>query len=220
MISRSFSSRAFLQLFLIDGLLYGLLFWRDYTDPAQMLIAHYISFVAVTDLAVFFLPAEYRRWFNCFRLSSALAFLVLVVALHAKGLDGASLALTLARAAMVIVRLCHAAVQLRAYGPDVASLIRFPETLRCFYRDGSRSERLGCAYLLVGLGLLYFPQLGYWTHYNGGQAGLDDILTGSRPRRALTLRSSCWCSKYLWSLRARAWVCGRWLRRCLLRSGR
>ena len=176
---------AFLQVLIIDLALYGLLFWRDYSDPAQMLVAHYISFVALTDLAVFFLPLHQRRWFNWFRLTSALAFLVLICSLYAKGLDGESLALTLCRGVLVLVRMAHAGLQLRKFGPGYKSLADFPARAARFFNDGNRSERWGCGYLLVGLALLYFPQLGYWTHYNGGEQGLDDILTGLQAQAGL-----------------------------------
>lgn len=42
-----------------------------------MLVAHYISFVAISDLGVLFLPAAAGHWFNVFRLTSGLSYLVL-----------------------------------------------------------------------------------------------------------------------------------------------
>ena len=50
------SQRVFLHILLLDVLLYISLFWRDYHDHGQMLVAHYISFVAITDLGALFLP--------------------------------------------------------------------------------------------------------------------------------------------------------------------
>ena len=183
--SGGYTTAAFRQVLIVDLLLYLALFWRDYSDPAQMLIAHYLSFVAITDLAVLCLPMRSRVWFNLFRLSSGVAFLVLVLALQAKGLDGESLALTALRAGLCGLRIAHALTQLRRWGPTFAQLGAFPERCTRYYRDGTVSQRIGCGYLLVGLGLLYFPHLAYWTHFNGGEARLDDILTGLQAQAGL-----------------------------------
>ena len=183
----AYHASAFRQVVVLDLLLYAALFWRDFHDPAQMLVAHYLSFVAITDLAVFFVPLHARGWFNWFRASSGVAFLVLVIALHTKGLDGESLALTLLRGGLCVMRTAHAIWQLRCWGPNLAELRSFPGQAEAYYRQGTASQRLGCAYLLVGLGLLYFPHLAYWTHFNGGENRLDDILTGLQAQAGLKL---------------------------------
>ncbi len=174
-----------MALLLLDVCLYASLFCRDYQDHGQMLIAHYISFVAITDLGALFLPRERRHWFNVFRFTSGLSFMVLVVALALKGLDGESLALTLARAGLIVARTAHAGYGLYRFGPWWSDLALLPGYIKRYYTWGNASERLGCGYLLVGLALLYFPQLAYWTHYNWGDYRLDDVLTGLQGQAGL-----------------------------------
>tara|TARA_R110000787_G_scaffold15088_18_gene46490 strand:- start:4273 stop:5037 length:765 start_codon:yes stop_codon:yes gene_type:complete len=179
------SQRVFLHILLLDVLLYISLFWRDYHDHGQMLVAHYISFVAITDLGALFLPRSKRHWFNLFRFSSGISFLILVAALHFKGLDGEALTLTGLRALLCIARIAHAGWCLRTSGPGWNELRAFPAHAASFFQNGNRSEKWGCGYLLVGAALLYFPQLAYWTHYNWGADGLDDILTGLQAQAGL-----------------------------------
>lgn len=198
---------AFLQLLIIDALLYVSLFWRDYGDPAQMLIAHYVSFVAITDLAVFFLPRSQRHWFNLFRVSSSIAYLVLIGALAAKGLDGESLALTALRFGLILVRLAHASWLWRCAGPSRQALFEFPGRALAFYRSGDTSQRLGCVYLLIGCALLYFPQLAYWTHFNAGEDRLDDVLTGLQAQAGLNFCIKLFvCEVLVTSATARLWM--------------
>ncbi len=174
-----------MHMLLLDALLYLSLFWRDYHSHGQMLVAHYISFVAITELGALFLPKAERRWFNLFRLSSGVSFLVLVLALAFKDLDGDVLALTVLRCGLSAVRVVHAVWCIRSFGPWGDALRAFPQRASTYFNQGNRSERLGCAYLLVGFALLYFPQLAYWTHYNWGEDGLDDILTGLQAQAGL-----------------------------------
>lgn len=175
----------FLGLIALDVLLYLSLFWRDYSDHGQMLIAHYISFVAITDLGMLFLPRDKRQWANVFRVTSGISFLILVVALALKGLDGESLALTGLRCSLVIARILHGSLLLYRFGPWLSDLKALPSYASAYYRNGNPSEKLGCWYLAVGLALLYFPQLAYWTHYNWGESRLDDILTGLQAQAGL-----------------------------------
>lgn len=185
MLPRNLTQPVFLHMLLIDALLYFSLFWRDYHDPGQMLVAHYISFVAITDLGVLFLPKDKRHWFNLFRFSSGVSFAVLVVALALKGLDGEALALTILRIALCLLRIIHSAWCIKRFGPWWDDLCTFPGQVSRYFQNGNRSERLGCVYLLVGLSLLYFPHLAYWTHYNWGADGLDDVLTGLQAQAGL-----------------------------------
>lgn len=179
------TQRVWLHILLIDALLYISLFWRDYSDAGQLLVAHYISFVAITDLGALFLPAAKRHWFNLFRCTSGVSMLILIIALSAKGLDGEALALTLLRCTLAALRIIHSGVGIKAYGPGWDELRGFPAHVAGYFTQGSRSERLGCVYLLIGMALLYFPQLAYWTHYNWGVAGLDDLLTGLQAQAGL-----------------------------------
>lgn len=182
---REFDAAAFRQVLALDLLLYAALFWRDYHDPAQMVIAHYLSFVAITDLAVFFLPMAQRQWFSLFRASSGISYLVLVAALHAKGMDGESLVVSVLRGVLAAGRVAHALWHLRTLGPGWQLLRGFPAKAEQFFSSGTRSQRLGCGYLLVGIGLLYFPHVAYWTHFNHGANELDDILTGLQAQAGL-----------------------------------
>ena len=150
-----------------------------------MLIAHYISFVAITDLGFLFAPRNRRYWFNFFRVTSGLSFLILTVALALKGFDGESLALTLVRCSLIVLRILHGGIGMYRYGPWLADLKALPAYVSQYFHQGNFSERLGCAYLGVGLALLYFPQLAYWTHYNWGHTELDAILTGLQAQAGL-----------------------------------
>jgi len=175
----------FVRILLLDALMYATLFWRDYEMPGQMLVAHYISFVAITDLGALFLPRDKRHWFNLFRFTSSVSFLVIVVALWAKGLDGEAAWLTVLRCALILTRMVHSGRCLFRHGPWLEELRGFPSYVQSYYRKGNTSERLGCWYLAIGAALLYFPHLAYWTHFNSGEARLDDILTGLQAQAGL-----------------------------------
>jgi hypothetical protein len=174
-----------MMLLALDALVYLSLFCRDYQDHGQMLIAHYISFVAITDLGILFLPRDKRHWANIFRTTSGISFLILVIALSMKGLDGESLALTVLRCGLITCRILHGGYCLRRYGPWLDDLRALPDYASRYFKNGNRSERWGCAYLLIGLALLYFPQLAYWTHYNWGETRFDDVLTGLQAQAGL-----------------------------------
>lgn len=162
----------------LDVLVYASLFWRDYSEPGQLLVAHYISFVAISDIAGLFLPPDKRHWFNLFRFIGALSLLLLVVALAEKGLDSGMLAVTVLSVLLLIARLFHSGLQIKRYGPRLTHLRHYPEYAMTYFRHANRSNRMALGYLAIASGMLFFPQLAYWTHYNGGEARLDDILTG------------------------------------------
>jgi hypothetical protein len=171
-------NRHFRFTVILDVLVYASLFWRDYGVPGQLLVAHYISFVAISDLAGLFLPQDKRHWFNLFRFVGGLSLLLLVVALAGKGLDGEWLAVTVLRVLLLAARLFHSGLQIRKYGPRLTHLRHYPEYAMAYFRGANRSNRMALGYLAIAFGMLFFPQLAYWTHYNGGEARLDDILTG------------------------------------------
>lgn len=177
----------FVQVLLFDAVLYTALCWRDLADPAQMLIAHYVSFILITDLGLLFLPRVKRNWYNLFRLTGGVSFLVMFGALWAQGLDGEALWLTLLRMGLILGRIGHALWLFRGYGPQLNELMMFPLTAWSRYRAGTRSERLGYAYLIVAVGMLFFPQLAYWTHSNGGVVALDAILTGFQAQQGVNV---------------------------------
>jgi len=177
----------FLQILLIDAVLYIALCWRDFADPAQMLIAHYVSFILITDLGLLFLPRVKRNWYNLFRIIGGVSFLILIGALWAQGLDGEALWLTLARLGLIGVRIAHGLWLLRAHGPELNELLMFPLSGWSRYRAGTPSEKLGYGYLIVALGMFLFPQLAYWTHANGGVVALDAVLTGFQAQQGLNV---------------------------------
>ena len=132
-----------------------------------------------------FLPQARRGWFNLFRITSGISLLVVVIALAAKGLDGEALWLSLLRVLLCVLRIAHGGVMLRRAGPGWRELRQFSDYVASFYQRGNASERLGCWYLLVGAGLLYFPHVAYWTHFNAGQDRLNDVLTGLQAQAGL-----------------------------------
>lgn len=146
--------------------------------PGQLLVAHYISFVAISDLAGLFLPPDKRHWFNFFRFLGGLSLLLLVVALAAKGLDSGMLAATVSSVALLTARLLHSGLQIKKYGPGLRQLRHYPEYAFNYFKYANRSNRMALGYLVIATGMLFFPQLAYWTHYNAGEARLDAILTG------------------------------------------
>ena len=97
-------NRHFRFTIVLDVLVYASLFWRDYSVPGQLLVAHYISFVAISDIAGLFLPPDKRYWFNLFRFIGCLSLLLLVVALAGKGLDGEVLVVTVLRVLLLAAR--------------------------------------------------------------------------------------------------------------------
>jgi len=162
----------------LDVLVYASLFWRDYSVPGQLLVAHYISFVAISDIAGLFLPPDKRHWFNLFRFIGGLSLLLLMVALAGKGLDSGMLAVTVLSVLLLTARLFHSGLQITKYGPWLTHLRHYPEYAMVYFGHATRSNRMALGYLAIASGMLFFPQLAYWTHYNGGEARLDDILTG------------------------------------------
>lgn len=162
----------------LDVLVYASLFWRDYSMPGQLLVAHYISFVAISDIAGVFLPPDKRHWFNLFRFIGGLSLLVLVVALAGKGLNSGMLAVTVLSVVLLTARLFQSGLQIKKYGPWLTHLRHYPEYAMAYFKHANRSNRMALGYLAIASGMLFFPQLAYWTHYNGGEARLDDILTG------------------------------------------
>lgn len=162
----------------LDVLVYASLFVRDYSVPGQLLVAHYISFVAISDIAGLFLPPDKRHWFNLFRFIGALSLLLLVLALASKGIGSGSPAVTVLSVFLLTIRLFHSGLQIRQYGPWLKQLRHYPAYAIDYFKHASRSNRMAIGYLVIASGMLFFPQLAYWTHYNGGEARLDDILTG------------------------------------------
>lgn len=171
---------------IVDALMYACLFWRDYGDPAQMLIAHYISFMAISDLAALFLPASRRHWFHAFRVTSAVSLAMVVGALWAKDIGSDPAALYLMQLGLIGLRFVHA---LASVDPKklVTGVRGLPAELHSLFRDGVRSERWALAYLAVAAVMFYFPQVAYWTHYNWGESRLDAILTGFQAQQGLNV---------------------------------
>jgi hypothetical protein len=146
--------------------------------PGQLLVAHYISFVAISDLAGLFLPPDKRHWFNLFRFIGGLSLLLLVAALAGKGLDSGAPTATLLSVLLLTARLFHSGLQIKKYGPGLTQLRHYPEYAYDYFQRANRSNRMALGYLAIAAGMLFFPQLAYWTHYNAGEARLDAILTG------------------------------------------
>ncbi len=187
MTARPLTSRVLAQIVVLDVLLFATLFWRDPGEDGQSLVAHYIAFVAITDLTAIFLPTAKRHWFNVFRLISGLALLALTVTLALKGLDGRALGLTLASCALAGARVAHAGWLIRVSGPSLGELRAFPSRAERHVRDGTPSDRLGAGYLVIAALVLVFPQVFYWTHHNHGPQELDAVLVGLQASQALTV---------------------------------
>jgi len=162
----------------LDVLVYATLFWRDYGVAGQLLVAHYISFVAISDIAGLFLPPDKRHWFNLFRFVGSLSLLLLVLALASKGLDIGGATITVLSVLLLTTRLFHSGLQIKRFGPWRTHLRHYPDYALAYFRNANQSNRMALGYLAIAAGMLFFPQLAYWTHYNAGEARLDDILTG------------------------------------------
>lgn len=177
--------RVFAHMLVLDVAMYAALFWRPYDDAGQMLVAHYIGFVAVSDIGALFLPAAKRQWFNVFRFSSGLSFLVLTVALAIQGLDGEVLALTILRCSLAGARMVHAAWLIRVCGPWLDHVRAFPALAWTSLRAGDTSLRLSGGLVLIAASAVYFPSVVFWLHDNDGVSGLDATLTGMGPQNGL-----------------------------------
>jgi hypothetical protein len=182
---RAISHRRFSLIILLDVVLYITLFWRDYSAQYEFLIAHYISFVAISDLAGLFLAPHLRHWFNLFRLISSFSLLVLVLGLLAKGLENEALALIGLKITLILARIIDSALLIKKYGPRLSHLKHFPVYAADYFKSANYSNRLSFGYILIGGALLFFPQLAYWTHYNWGENRLDDILTAFQGQAGL-----------------------------------
>lgn len=171
------SGQRFGLLLALDALVYICLFYRDYDISYQFLIAHYISFVAISDLGGLFLAPKLRQWFNVFRLFSSVSLLILVLALFAKGLDGDAVMLTMIRVALLLIRALDSALLINKYGPWLVHIKQLPSYVSHYFNQANSSNKMAFGYIIIGIALLLFPQLAYWTHYNMGENRLDDILT-------------------------------------------
>lgn len=165
-------------MLVVDALLYAAMFWRGSSDPGQLLVAHYISFVVISDIGALFLPAAKRHWFNVFRLTGGVSFLVLTVALWVQGLDGGVVALSLARCVLCSVRIAQSAWLIKRHGPWLGEVRGLPERIATFYREGDRSMRLAFGFIVIAGVAFFFAAPGYWTHDNEGVLELDAALTG------------------------------------------
>lgn len=165
-----------LQVLLIDAALIVALLWRDLSDPVQMFVAHYILFVVSSDLAGLFLSRRYVHWFNVFRLTGSLSYLVLIVALAVQGMNGTSPELTQIQLGLIIVRIMHSGWLWRRFGPFGADFKALFARIQEVNRSGSGSERFALLYIVLGCVMLYFSNVAYWTHTNMGIWELDAVL--------------------------------------------
>lgn len=180
-------SRVFGHMLLIDALLYAVLLMRDYDQPGQALVAHYVGFVVISDLGALFLPADKRHWFNLFRLAGGVALLTLTVSLAVQDLNGDALALTATQCGLALLRLAHAGWLIKVYGPNARELRAFPALAAGRIRHGHGSDRLSVGFLLIAAGGLFFPHLIFWTHHNDGTSALDAVLTGMSAQNGLNV---------------------------------
>tara|TARA_R110001599_G_scaffold65838_2_gene185761 strand:+ start:9533 stop:10303 length:771 start_codon:yes stop_codon:yes gene_type:complete len=134
--------------------------------------------VAISDIAGVFLPPDKRHWFNLFRFIGSLSLLVLLAALASKGVNSGMLVVTALSVVLLTARLFQSGLQIKKHGPWLTHLRHYPEYAMAYFKHANRSNRMALGYLAIASGMLFFPQLAYWTHYNGGEARLDDILTG------------------------------------------
>jgi hypothetical protein len=184
---RPITGPVFAQVVVLDLLLDATLLWRDYAIDSQVLVAHYVLFVAGTDLAAYFLPKDKRQWYNLFRLVSGPVLLALTATLATKGLDGGVLALTLARCLFAGLRTLHAAWLIRRSGPREDELVGFPAYAASYVRSGGASERLSAGFLLFAGLALIFPQFVYWMHQNTGPRELDAVIVGLQASQGFTV---------------------------------
>ncbi|GAB5504335.1 hypothetical protein [Pyruvatibacter sp.] len=173
------------SILLLDVLLAVALLWRDYSDPAQILVGHYATIPIFSDLVVMILVRRQLIWYNLFRLTGGITFFILIAALWAQGLNGDSLPLTAIQLLLISARILHAGFLWQRFGPTRDAIFSMPRTFVRSYEGGSFSERLACYYLVMAGVMLCFPQVAYWTHSNMGYVGLDAILVGFQGQQGI-----------------------------------
>eukprot|EP00435_Cladocopium_sp_Y103_P046105 s188_g13.t1 len=170
-------------MFLLELGVWVGLYWRDYTVGTNIAIAHYYSFQTITDLSALRAPAQRRSWWNPFRAIVALSFIFLDVSLLINGAEDFGL-LPAVRLGLCVLRLAHALLCIKFYGPSQSQMSAFPKFIRWHLQQVSAVPLLLVAWATVGW---FCPYVFILMHYNYGEVRLDGPLTALQDTYVVTV---------------------------------
>ena len=170
----------------LDLIWYMLIFWRPFRYSEgysrELLLAHYFGVGAIGDGIMLALPAELRQWAMLWRAATSMCTVAATLGLFLEGLDGDNGALTVARIALGLMRMLHAAAFVAGHGGAawLGDLTAFLATAyHNFSRDYDMFQRTTHT-LQLGLMLLAFSsgfQLFRLAHWNWDEPQFDGPLS-------------------------------------------
>lgn len=200
-------------MFLLELGVWVGLYWRDYTVGTNIAIAHYYSFQTITDLSALRAPAQRRSWWNPFRAIVALSFIFLDVSLLINGAEDFGL-LPAVRLGLCVLRLAHALLCNKFYGPSQSQMMALPKFLRWHLQQVSAVPLLLVAWAAVGW---FCPYVFILMHYNYGEVRLDGPLTALQDTYVVTVVLKSLVLDVMFASRVQAGISE--LTACILFSG-
>ncbi|CAE7364042.1 unnamed protein product [Symbiodinium natans] len=178
-----FGGRDLVVAVIIDIAMWVALYWRDYANLWNITVAHYYSFILITDLAALRVPAARRGWWNPFRAIVAMSYIVHEASLALKLIEPLDYMLFV-REGLCLVRLIHAVYCVVRFGPGLRQLAAFPAYFRYHCEHISAVPLLSVAYSCVGF---FCPYIFIQMHYNYGKEVLDGPLTALQASYTFTV---------------------------------
>jgi hypothetical protein len=146
-----------------------------------MVVAHFYSWVILTDVVAIFLPEKRRHIYNIFRLPAAICFFYSTVVLYMHGLDANEWLLTLLRIGISVARLVHSIHIIWDYKTGFSHLVwAIPsDCSKIMQQERFLVSRFSfCIWLALLSAAMLLPHLLYIFHYNFGVCELDGVITG------------------------------------------
>ena len=178
-------------MFSVDIVMYCLFIfnrghWAD--EGIYMLIAHYYSWHAITDVAGYALPVKRRHWFNFFRCIAAFQMVQSVIWFwyaDVEGWDREETGLRLGFSIFVFVQACLAWL---LYGPysieEGLDLVRY---VRAKWWRGDLLNKAGIMAVLLGIMTVFAGEFSYRTHKNYGTVAVDAQLISFQAGNGFTV---------------------------------
>ncbi|CAE6929846.1 unnamed protein product [Symbiodinium sp. CCMP2592] len=101
-----FGGKSLVLAVVIDVAMWVALYWRNYDNLWNITVAHYYTFITITDLAALRLPPARRSWWNPFRAIVSMSYIIHEASLALKTLEPLEYMLFI-REGLCLVRLIH-----------------------------------------------------------------------------------------------------------------
>ncbi|CAE7252317.1 unnamed protein product [Symbiodinium microadriaticum] len=178
-----FGGKSLALALVIDVTMWVALYWRNYDNLWNITVAHYYTFITITDLAALRLPPARRSWWNPFRAIVAMSYIIHEASLALKTLEPLEYMLFI-REGLCLVRLIHSVYCVAKFGPGLRQLEAFPSFFRFHCQRISAVPLLSLAWSCVGF---FSPYVFIQMHYNYGKVDLDGPLTALQASYTLTV---------------------------------